>query len=239
MNISKTATALAGASALAIGAGMLGSTAEAAAIVQSSAFDTDDLGGLDTLGFGQFDSSLGTLTSVEFHVSPSTTTVNGTINWAAGEGGGAQGLITATFNISAPGAANLFNGNGSADPACNRPSSGSCSASDPSPTLPVFSPNPVIQTTLPFDVGLIGGSFFLVYVEATITDTDVTSCTANFGATPTCSVSDAAARWTGTLEITFNYEPFIVAEVPEPATLAILGAGLLGLGAVRRRTHRI
>jgi hypothetical protein len=39
----------------------------------------------------------------------------------------------------------------------------------------------------------------------------------------------------GQAELTFSSDPFVAAPAPEPMTLALFGAGLAGLGAMRRR----
>jgi hypothetical protein len=78
-------------------------------------------------------------------------------------------------------------------------------------------------------VPFIGSVIFDVCVEIDIATSHVLTCTANTG-TPSCSEGSTAQ---------FVYTPSADPPVLEPATLALLRAGLLELGAARRvRPHR-
>lgn len=185
----------------------------------------------DTLSFAKFDPSLGTLTGVVFTLSDSSAVTTASVTFSGAEGGTAQTTVGSLFRVETLSGIQI-SGNGSASTSCtaaNGPGDDTCSSTSPVPGTPPTLTSPVTDTT---DLGdYIGPSgFFDVFVTL---DPSVTAsvCPVVNGATPTCTHSGSAS-WSGDLSVEFQFlaEP-PVAGVPEPTTLSLLGAGLLGLGA--------
>ena len=233
-----------GVTALVVGIGMVAGAgaADAAPIVQTLNFGPLDaaFGGTNPasspLSFNQFDTALGTLTSIEFSLS-STPGLTATINFSGGEAGSASGSLSASFVVGGPNG-DVFSSGASAGASCNGSYvqfSYRCTATNTSLSLPTFSPNPLVLTAPVDFVGFTGTSTFNLTPRLTIlTATDVSGCTDIYGFPASCSFL-ASGSWSGSLTVTYNYEPVSATAVPEPMALALLGGGLLGLGAALRR----
>lgn len=198
-----------------------------------------------SVAFSQFDSSLGTLTSVTFSLDGYNLSDSVRIVISGNEGFTGSVTSTATFKISGPGPQVLFEGSPTPTQA-----TASCSGHDPNPcdsgavspaTLPTFATPVVLGTGLaPF----IGGATFDLDVELTLSVPLGTSgigpgfvCTSVDVVPTQCDVS-ARASWAGGLTVTYTYEP-VAAAVPEPTALGLFATGLIAVGVLTRRRRRI
>ncbi|MEQ9643074.1 MAG: choice-of-anchor E domain-containing protein [Alphaproteobacteria bacterium] len=187
------------------------------------------------LFFNQFDPSLGNLVAVIFSLSGSSTTTTLGIS-ASGAEGGIFAVATgqADYDIVGPNGT-LFNGNGQANASCNDFNVPFCESETDSATEPDFIPSTLNELSPGDDLTpYTGGGQFSVSVTATANEPNFTVC-ADLLDLASCSGTTGAA-WVGDLSVEFQFDPVEDSEdVPAPATLALLGFGLLGLGLARRR----
>lgn len=197
-----------------------------------------------TVSFDQFDSSLGTLTSVTFSLDGFNLTDRLRISITGSEGFTGSVTSTATFKILGPGPATLFEGSptpSQVTATCSG-SGGSCDSGSIS-----LSPLPTFTTPVVIGSGLsafIGGATFDLTVEMKLSVPLGTSgtgagfvCTSTTIAPTVCDVS-ASASWAGGLTVTYTYDP-VVAAVPEPAGLGLFATGLIAAGIFVRRRRRV
>lgn len=186
----------------------------------------------DALSFNQFDTSQGTLNSIDITLSNSLTGLGSAVSLTGGEGSGNAGF-TASLDIIGPGGT-LESGSAMASASC--PISYSCDSGLRAPTQTAPTPNPADITN----------SLLFAPFEGTGT-VDLTAAIDNFAASSndgctwttapgTCDVSNDLS-WGGTIDLAYNYTPTESGQsVPEPGSLVLLGSGLIGLVWSRRRS---
>jgi hypothetical protein len=224
-----------GVAALAMMAGAgLAFGAPGAAEAEFHNFNVEATGGTltQTLSFASFDTSLGTLTEVDILLSNSVESFGSTANITGGEGGvTATASLTANLDITGPGVVTpLFTGAAASSATCTNTLNGSSCFQFDSVSLAggAFTPDPVQLTSnlSPWETGA---------------NVSVPVAIDNYAPLTSCPSQDTCANtnnlgWTGTVTVTYQYD---ASNVPEPASLLVLGAGLLGLAVTRRRTLRL
>jgi hypothetical protein len=223
--------------ALLAGAGLLAATAgPVQATITNQSFSVDTSGtDPESLSFSQFDMSLGTLTGIKFTLGNSVTTELSTLSVTGGEGSGTA-TMSVDFEIKGPGqggplALSLFSGTGSATSSCTVNVIGCSSSGNDTTTPPMFTSPTTVSTATDF-APYEGSGTFTVEVDLTAPVLGGT-CTPLPNFTLTCT-RGGRATWTGDLTVDFlTASP--PSEVPEPASLGLVAAGLAGLGGLRRR----
>jgi hypothetical protein len=199
----------------------------------------------DTLTFNQFDTSLGTLTSITFSFISGALSDNAHVSVSGGEGKAGNVTTTATFTITGPGSLALFTN--SPDPVtvnatCSAFSFGTpCTGNASVGSVTFVTPTIVSSGFAPFE-GL--GTFDLAVDLSLLVPVGTKGltgsgavCTANFGPPTTCSTSGDAA-WSGSVSVQYTYTAADTTPVPEPGMLGVFATGLIATATLRRRRKR-
>ncbi len=188
------------------------------------------------LSFDRFNPALGTLTGVVFSLANDQVSTNARTsgNFSGGEGGTSTGRTQSTFEILPEGLFALFQESGEAISTCTSEISNCSNPNNTSETTSDFAP---LSRTIDFDLANYTDNGvdqqFSVTVELGAI-TQVFSCFQGFPFAGADCTAGGGAIWQGSLSVAFEFERN-VDQVPAPATLALLGASLIALGAARRR----
>lgn len=238
--------------ALAVGASLAvnhAAPAQAASRIFSLEAGPGISGTADTiLTFDRFDSALGTLTGVVFSLASDKPDLFASVSgsFSSGEGGTASARTTSLFEVAdVPSGNQIFGAsNGTAQSTCTGAGASCVGPAPDEVNLPVFS-----ALTQTFELDLSEGedlsrfkkdgadTQFDIRVFVQFETTVFTCLQGSSSAGADCSVSGGAS-WAGSVDVEFLFDPAVEpSPVPAPATLGLLGAGLIGLGVTRRRRN--
>jgi len=169
--------------------------------------------------------------SLANEVTSTSATISG--NFSGGEGGSATAQNTSRFRVAdravLPGATNVFDSNGAATSFCSTSGVSCSNSNNSSETQPIFPASATLALPTDLCAFIDDGvnNFFAMWLFMS-QSTSLQGC---FGGS---CIAEGRSSWRGSLTVEFLFDPAVV-PVPAPATLGLLGASLIGLGAARRR----
>jgi hypothetical protein len=220
---------------VAIMATLLGTTVAASATDFTSTQTVDwsfgTLSGTDPITFNGFDATLGTLTDVHITLTSNATVNSTTFNEAGPTFVGSPTPVTATATTTVSGSGLL-----AAVSASSTVTTPGFVGIDPSgfTVVGTVTGSDTAHQNLfnpPSDLsGFVGGA-------DTVTLT-IAEDGSEGGSVPGTVFTGNNGSASGSLSIYYSYTPNVVVSSPEPASLLLLGAGMLGLGILRGRRRR-